>query len=89
MSFPLPFARRDRRDAVREEWIEARRAEARAVIADVAHHSDRLIRIACNILARHGETGEEREDARLLLVILDARSPLRHRRGDTEPEERS
>jgi hypothetical protein len=89
MSIPLPLAPRDRRDEVREEWIDARRAEARAVIADVAHHSDRLIRIACNILARHGETGEEREDARLLLVILDARSPLRHRRCGTDSEDRS
>jgi hypothetical protein len=89
MSLPLPFAPRDRRDDVREEWIDARRAEARAVIADVAHHSDRLIRIACNILARHGETGQEREDARLLLVILDARSPLRTARRDADAEDRS
>jgi hypothetical protein len=39
-------------------------AEARAVIADVAHHSDHLIRLACNVLAAHGETGDERKDAR-------------------------
>jgi hypothetical protein len=89
MSVPFAFRRRNSRDLAREDWIDARRAEARAVIADVAHHSDRLIRIACNLLAQHGETGEEREDARLLLVILDARSPLRHRRGDAEPEDQS
>jgi hypothetical protein len=89
MSVPFAFLRRNTRDLAREDWIDARRAEARAVIADVAHHSDRLIRIACNILAQHGETGEEREDARLLLVILDARSPLRHRHCDADPEDRS
>jgi hypothetical protein len=89
MSIPLPFSPRDRRDAARQDWIDARRAEARAVIADVAHHSDRLIRIACNILVQHGETGEEREDARLLLVILDARAPLRAARRAPGPEDRS
>ncbi len=88
MSFPLPFAPRDRRDDVRQDWIDARRSEARAVIADVAHHSDRLISIACNVLVQHGETSEEREDARILLVVLDAKSPLRNRRCDANPEDR-
>ena len=32
------------------DWPAARLAEARAVIADVAHHSDHLIRLACNVL---------------------------------------
>lgn len=54
-------------------WPADRVAEARAVIADVAHHSDHLIRLACNVLVRHGETHEEREDARILLVVIDAR----------------
>ena len=30
-------------------WPTARVNEARAVIADVAHHSDHLVRLACNI----------------------------------------
>ena len=42
-------------------WPADRVAEARAVIADVAHHSDLLIRLACNVLAQHGETPGERE----------------------------
>ena len=33
-------------------WPADRVAEARAVIADVAHHSDLLIRLACNVLAQ-------------------------------------
>ncbi|MBC7285860.1 hypothetical protein, partial [Hoeflea sp.] len=54
-------------------WPADRVAEARAVIADVAHHSDHLIRLACNVLVAHGETEAERKDARVLLVVIDAR----------------
>ena len=58
-------------------WPADRVAEARAVIADVAHHSDLLIRIACNVLVQHGETPGERADAQRLLVVVDARRPVR------------
>ena len=58
-------------------WPADRVAEARAVIADVAHHSDLLIRLACNVLAQHGETPGERADAQRLLVVVDARRPVR------------
>jgi len=71
------------RDAARTDWIDERRREARAVIADVAHHSDHLIRLACTVLVQHGETDEEREDARILLVVLDARHPTR---GNHRPD---
>ena len=59
------------------DWPVDRIAEARAVIADVAHHSDHLIRLACNVLAAHGDTPAERKDARVLLVVIDARRPVR------------
>ena len=58
-------------------WPADRVAEARAVLADVAHHSDLLIRLACNVLAQHGETPSERADAQRLLVVVDARRPVR------------
>ena len=58
-------------------WPSDRLAEARAVIGDVAHHSDHLIRLACTVLVQHGETEQEREDARILLVVIDARQPTR------------
>ena len=58
-------------------WRTERLSEARAVIADVAHHSDPLIRLACNVLAQHGETPGERADAQRLLVVIDARRPVR------------
>ena len=57
-------------------WPADRVAEARAVIADVAHHSDLLIRLACNVLVQHGETPGERADAQRLLVVVDARRPV-------------
>ena len=57
-------------------WPADRLAEARAVIADVAHHTDHLIRLACKVLVTHGETAAEREDARVLLVVIDARRPI-------------
>jgi len=69
------------------DWMQDRLTEARTVLADVAHHQDGLIRLACRVIARHGETAKEREDARVLLVVLDARSPLRHRhRSDHDSE---
>ena len=57
-------------------WPADRVAEARAVIADVSHHSDLLIRLACNVLVQHGETVSERADAQRLLVVVDARRPV-------------
>lgn len=67
-------------------WLVDRIAEARSVVADVAHHSDHLIRLACHVLTRHGDTETEREDARLLLLILDAQRPPRARRKDDAGE---
>jgi hypothetical protein len=66
-------------------WPEARVLEARAVIADVAHHSDHLIRLACNVLTAHGESDEERRDARALLFVIEARCPARLRH-DQRPD---
>jgi hypothetical protein len=86
MSIPLTFRKPSARDRARQEWIEERRREARMVVADVAHHSDHLLRLACNVLVQHGETPEEREDARILLVVLDAKSPGRVERLQSDPE---
>ena len=58
-------------------WPADRVAEARAVIADVAHHGDLLIRLACKVLVQHGETPAERADAQRLLIVVDARRPVR------------
>ena len=77
------------RNGIDPGWRAQRLAEARAVLADVAHHQDGLIRLAARVTISHGETAKEREDARVLLVVLDARRPLRHRhhhRSDQEAE---
>ena len=65
-------------------WPADRLAEARAVVADVAHHSDHLIRLACNVLVTHGDTAAERKDARVLLVVSDARRPVRRAQRDDQ-----
>ena len=88
MSLPLPFRKRAQRDQVRQDWIDERRREARIVVADVPSHSDHLLRLACNVLVQHGETFSEREDARILLVVLDAKSPGRAGRNRPDPERR-
>ena len=59
-------------------WPADRLAEARAIVANVARHSDHLIGLACNVLVTHGETAVERKDARVLLLVIDARRPVRH-----------
>ena len=70
-------------------WPADRVAEARAVITEVAHHSDHLIRLACSVLAAHGENDGERKDARALLLVIDARRPIRQaqREGNGEAGE--
>ena len=88
MSIPLPFRKRGQRDQIRQDWIDERLREARIVVADVVNHSDPLLRLACTMLIQHGETPAEREDARILLVVLDARSPLRAGRHRREREDR-
>lgn len=86
MSISLPFGRRNQRDLIRQEWIDEKLREARIIVADVVNHSDHLLRLACNVLVQHGETRDEREDARILLVVLDARSPGRAGRHRPDPE---
>jgi hypothetical protein len=91
MSIPLPFRNRSQRadrDEARLDWIDERLREARIVVADVVHHSDHLLRIACKVLVQHGETPEECEDARILLVIIDAKSPGRGDRRSRDAEDR-
>jgi hypothetical protein len=89
MSIPLPFRKRSARDQVRRDWIDERRHEARIVVSDVVNHSDHLLRLACNLLVQHGETPAEREDARILLVVLDAKSPGRANHNRSDREDRS
>ena len=87
MNIPLPFRKKAQRDQARRDWIDEKLQEARIVVADVVNHSDHLLRLACNVLVQHGETAAEREDARILLVVLDAKSTGRIDRSRSEPED--
>lgn len=69
------------RDKARAAWIIEKLREARMVVADVAHHSDHLVKLSCKVLLQHGESEEEREDARILLTIIDAKSFYGNGRG--------
>lgn len=62
------------RDEARAAWIAEKLREARMVVADVAHHSDHLVKLSCKVLLQYAESEEEREDARILLTILEAKS---------------
>ena len=88
MTIPLPYRKHHQREQARQDWIEERLREARMVVADVVNHSDHLLRLACNVLVIHGETDAERKDARILLVVLDARSPTRAGRDRADREDR-
>ena len=93
MSIPLPFRaqsrrRRGARDDSRQDWIDERLREARIVVADVVHHSDHMVRLACNVLVQHGQTPEEREDARILLVVMGGKAHGRGRPAWADPEDR-
>jgi len=79
---------RTERDEARQDWIDERLREARIVVADVVHHSDHLLRLACKVLVQHGETEAEREDARILMVVLEARSSGHVDRHRPDPEVR-
>ena len=68
------------------DWSAARLAEARAVIADVAHHSDHLVSLACTVLASHGESDAERRDARALLFVIDARRRINQAQREDDVE---
>ncbi|MCW1932310.1 hypothetical protein OKW52_08580 [Pararhodobacter zhoushanensis] len=70
--------------SVDPSWRAARLAEARSVIAAAAHHSDHLVRIACEVVIRHGASATERKDARALCLVVDARRPLRHAQLDAQ-----
>lgn len=88
MSIPHSIRKGRARNQVREDWVEERRHEARIVVAYVAHHSDHLLRLACRVLIQHGETPAEREDARILLVVLDAKHLGRGDNHRSDPEVR-
>ena len=84
MTSPLP--RPARHPAPDLPWLAERLDEARAIVTAAADHRDSLVRLACNLLIAHGASPQEREDARILRLVIDARRPLRH--GDHQRADR-
>jgi len=57
------------------EWHEDRLTEARGIIADVAHHPDTLVLLACRVICTHTLDPLERVEALGLMRMLAASAP--------------
>ena len=56
-------------------WRQARLSEARGVLADIGHHPDSLVVLACRVICTHGSNSIEHADA-LGVSRLLGREPL-------------
>ncbi|OUS07871.1 hypothetical protein A9Q96_04910 [Rhodobacterales bacterium 52_120_T64] len=57
------------------EWHEDRLAEARGIVADVAHHPDTLVLLACRVICAHSLDPLERVEALGLMKLLATTTP--------------
>jgi len=57
------------------EWPQDRLAEARGIVADVAHHADTLVLLACRVICAHSLDPLERVEALGLMQLLAASTP--------------
>jgi hypothetical protein len=78
MAMTRPLPRPAGHPAPALPWLAERLAEARFIVAAAADHRDSLVRLACDLLITHGASVQERKDARILRLVIDARRPLRH-----------
>ena len=58
-----------------QEWHEDRLIEARGIVADVAHHPDTLVLLACRVICTHTLDPLERVEALGLMKLLAASTP--------------
>ena len=56
-------------------WQRDRLAEARAILADAAHHRDSLNLLACRVILDLSPDRKERVDARALIRLLEGGAP--------------
>jgi hypothetical protein len=56
-------------------WRQERMLEARGVLADIAHHPDSLVVLACQVICAHSPEPGERADALGVLHLLSAHPP--------------
>ena len=57
------------------EWHQDRLSEARGIVADVAHHPDTLVLLACRVICAHSLDPLERVEALGLLQVVMASQP--------------
>ncbi|OUS04008.1 hypothetical protein A9Q96_16910 [Rhodobacterales bacterium 52_120_T64] len=57
------------------EWHADRLSEARGIVADVAHHPDTLVLLACRVICAHSLDPFERVEALGLIRILATSTP--------------
>ena len=56
-------------------WQRERLTEARGVLADIGHHPDTLVLLACQVICAHSPDPNERNDALGMMHLLSARPP--------------
>ena len=57
------------------KWHEDRLTEVRGIVADVAHHPDTLVLLACRVICAHSLDALERVEALGLLQVLATSKP--------------
>jgi hypothetical protein len=60
---------------LQSQWHQERLTEARSVVADIAHHPDTLVVLACRAICAHSTDTRERADALGLIGLLSTGSP--------------
>ena len=59
--------------AIYAQWQQGRLIEARGILADIAHHPDSLIVLACQVICTHGPDPVECADALGVSWLLGSR----------------
>lgn len=57
------------------QWRHERLIEARGVLADIAHHPDSLVSLACQVVCAHSPEPDERADALGVMRLLGGHLP--------------
>jgi hypothetical protein len=60
---------------VQSHWRQERLTEARGVLADIGHHPDTLVILACRVVCECSSDPVERADALGVMRFLNASSP--------------
>lgn len=59
--------------AAQSHWRQERLPEARGILADIAHHPDTLVLLACHVVCGCSSDTKERTDALGVIRLLAAR----------------